>query len=790
MSTFYKIKNKLSGNVIAIHGAAKTPAWLEEVAAKATDSDEQLWEFVPDPDGSGYSFIRSKLNGYVVDVNGAGTTPGTLLDSYPQKTTARANQLWGFYEDAKARGYCFIESQMNGDVIEVKHARKQPGGLLDVHPQKTKHNDHQLWTVVHGKFPAKPKELPTTLRWLNQGTGSGVASSGATECAFDVNLAISKDGTSRFWGSYTNRGDVPIITAPNPGRVEHRGPRRRELQGLPRQHRGRDRQCGVGVRSGGGRRGSGALGRRRPRRGRESRADRGNGGRPEAGAAVAARSPHRGSGLPRAARACDAAGGGERAHASPKPPMLFTEPAFLFLFLPVVLAAYFAVPSSWRNALLSAASFAFYAFGEYRFLPLMVLSIGLNYVLAIGIERTRGARWGRLVLAVGIASDLVLLLVFKYTNWLVADVDQVLRALHLRTLPVPSIFLPLGISFFTFHKISYKVDVYRGDTPAQRNALTLALYILFFPQLIAGPIVRYHDIADQLTRRPVRADGFAEGVRRFVLGLGKKMIVANTVAAVADAVFRLRPYELGPALAWLGIVSYAVQIYFDFSGYSDMAIGLALLFGFRFPENFDHPYASQSITEFWRRWHISLSRWFRDYLYIPLGGNRRGPARTYLNLLIVFVLCGAWHGASWEFIVWGLLHGSFLVLERLGLGALLERAPRLVRHAYTMLVVLVGWVFFRAGSLGGALGYLSAMFAVNHRTSFAYAPDLFLDPWVLTALAGGVVASFPVRGALASAMGPGPARELAAGMGLAVLFGASLLLIAAGTYNPFIYFRF
>ena len=479
--------------------------------------------------------------------------------------------------------------------------------------------------------------------------------------------------------------------------------------------------------------------------------------------------------------------------------MLFTEPSFLFLFLPLLLGAYFLAPVALRNGVLTVASLGFYALGEPKFLPFMVLSIALNYFLAIWIERARGTHWARTILILGIATDLSLLLVFKYTGWLVENVDHLLAALGLSAIHVPAILLPLGISFFTFHKISYEVDVYRGVTKAQRSPMTLAVYFLFFPQLIAGPIVRYHDIAGQLVSRTVTSGQFAEGCRRLMIGLAKKVIIANTVAIVADGVFKIPHRELSFGVAWLGLLCYTLQIYCDFSGYSDMAIGLAKLFGFRFLENFDHPYASRSITEFWRRWHISLSRWFRDYLYIPLGGNRRGLRRTLINLLIVFFLCGLWHGASWTFVVWGLLHGSFLILERLGLGRLLDRVPRVFSHTYVMLVVMAGWVFFRAGSLDRALGYFRALLGIDSDVPSTYSTDLFLDRWVATILVIGVVASFPVGrwiGEYLARFSPRQSSHLpihwqvAQAVWLFALLLLSLMLIAAGTYSPFLYSRF
>jgi alginate O-acetyltransferase complex protein AlgI len=478
--------------------------------------------------------------------------------------------------------------------------------------------------------------------------------------------------------------------------------------------------------------------------------------------------------------------------------MLFTEPAFLFLFLPATLLVYGLTPTRWRNVVLGIASLAFYALGEIRFVGWLMLSIAVNYVLAIWIEQTRGGRWARAVLALGIASDLVLLLVFKYAGWLGANLDSVLALLHAAPIRVPALVLPLGISFFTFHKISYKVDVYRGESNAQRNPITLALYILFFPQLIAGPIVRYHEIAAQLDFRTAPAKDRLEGARRCVVGLAKKIIVANSVAVLADRIFDVPMDRLSCSAAWLGIFAYTLQIYFDFSGYSDMAIGLALLFGFRFPENFDYPYSSASLTEFWRRWHMSLSRWFRDYVYVPLGGNRLGPGRTYANLVAVFFLCGLWHGASWEFVVWGLYHGAFLVLERVGFGRVVARWPRILRHAYAIMVVMVGWVFFRAGALGKGCAYVARMFGVGVVLPYADPATSHLDRWVVFVLAIGATLSFPISKAIGARVedaargGEDAARRLLLVQSVAVgaLFIVSVAFVAAATYNPFLYFRF
>ena len=368
-------------------------------------------------------------------------------------------------------------------------------------------------------------------------------------------------------------------------------------------------------------------------------------------------------------------------------------------------------------------------------------------------------------------------------------------------LGIGAVHLPIGISFFAFQGMSYVIDVYRGTVPAQRSLLKIAMYKAFFPHLIAGPIVRYVDVKPQIEHRTVDVDDFAEGVRRFILGLGKKMIVANVVARPTDAIFALPAAQLDGGLAWIGLVGYALQIYFDFSAYSDMAIGLGRMFGFRFLENFNYPYVAQSITDFWRRWHISLSSWFRDYLYIPLGGNRVSSGRRYVNLMIVFTLCGLWHGASWNFVIWGLFHGAFLIAERFanerfanlrgqGLGV----AARPLRHAYVVLVVLVSWVFFRADSLGGALTFLRAMAGGAHPTQAVPGVRMFVDAEVILAAALGIVGSTPILPALRRRFeargGLETARAAAGFVGLMGVFAYSVMMMAAGSYSPFIYFRF
>ena len=497
--------------------------------------------------------------------------------------------------------------------------------------------------------------------------------------------------------------------------------------------------------------------------------------------------------------------------------MLFSSPLFLFLFLPLVLAAYYILDRRFRNLILLVASLIFYAWGEVLMVWLMVISCLANWGFGWWVDRARERGRGKGVVALATVFNLSLLVAFKYADWLWNSIGSSLLALGwidqpfepLSNLAAGNEFwttalfdkghirLPIGISFFTFQAFSYVIDVYRRDGAMQKNPLNIMLYVSLFPQLIAGPIVRYKDVDEQINSRAATWDSFAYGVRRFVLGLGKKMLIANAAAELADDVFNMEGGVSTP-LAWLGIVAYTIQIYFDFSGYSDMAIGLGHMFGFRFLENFNHPYVSRSITEFWRRWHMSLSTWFRDYLYIPLGGNRGSQARTYFNLVLVFFLCGLWHGASETFVVWGLYHGAFLVIERLGLGRWLGKRPVWLRHAYLLLVVMVGWVFFRATSLPQAFTFLGAMFGAGAETSLQPL-GLFVDPRIATALVAGIIGSMPWLPALQA----WHARNTSFGwtaravsiefVGLILIMAilvASSLELASNSYNPFIYFRF
>jgi alginate O-acetyltransferase complex protein AlgI len=481
--------------------------------------------------------------------------------------------------------------------------------------------------------------------------------------------------------------------------------------------------------------------------------------------------------------------------------MVFSSTIFLFLFLPVVLGLYFLTPGRFKNHVLLVCSLFFYAWGEKAFVLVMLATIVANYAYGLLIDRFKGARRAGIILGIAIATNLGFLIAFKYANFLTDNLNHVLTFAGAGTVHLDPVHLPIGISFFTFQAMSYVIDVSRGDVPVQRNLLRMALYKSLFPQLIAGPIVRYREIAGEIAARVVHLSDFADGVRRFIIGLGKKMLIANTLAGPADTIFALPAGQLTTGLAWLGVVCYTLQLYFDFSGYSDMAIGLGRMFGFHFSENFNYPYTSRSITEFWRRWHISLSTWFRDYLYIPLGGNRGSAARTYFNLAVVFFLCGLWHGASWNFIVWGLFHGMLLIVERLGLSGLLARAWAPLRHLYLVLLIMIGWVFFRAPTLSESVGCIAAMFGQAQGEGIEQHAGMYLNAEIRLTLLIGVLAAAPILPAVRAAVAAiterlysgAPLRHSVAVAELAFygsIFWLSTLSLASGTHNPFIYFRF
>jgi len=481
--------------------------------------------------------------------------------------------------------------------------------------------------------------------------------------------------------------------------------------------------------------------------------------------------------------------------------VVFSSVIFIFYFLPLFLLGYYV--SGWRAGALLVGSAAFYVWGEGAYVFLLLGLIGLNYAGSRWLDATADRRGRLAILTALVVADFLVLGFFKYSEFLAHTANQLVgRAL----LPEIHRALPLGISFFTFQLVSYVADVHRGGVKVERDLTRFAAYILMFPHLIAGPIVRYADIRDEMHADRRRTGHIGLGVQYFIVGLCQKVLVANTVAPLADHAFAADLVQhLDATTAWLGVWAYTLQIYFDFCGYSNMAIGLAFMLGFTFPKNFDYPYIAQSITDFWRRWHMSLSSWFRDYVYVPLGGNRHGLAQTVRNLLIVFFLTGLWHGAAWRFIVWGLYHGAFLMLERFGLGRLLERAPRVLRHAYAVLVVMVGWVFFRADSLPQALHYLAAM---ADPSGFA-APDvtlsILLNAQSMAALAAGTLLAAPLLPAVLQRLRVARAEPQHADLPprldtrsvhavpiplLAAGFVLSVAILVGSTLNPFLYFRF
>lgn len=498
--------------------------------------------------------------------------------------------------------------------------------------------------------------------------------------------------------------------------------------------------------------------------------------------------------------------------------MLFSSTVFLFLFLPIVLFVYLIFPKRLHNLWLLLASLFFYTWGEAHLVEILLISILANYLsgliisngfglspiepLPIGEPRTRQQKLG---LVLSIVVNLTLLGFYKYFNFGIDSFYSFLSAIGIDEYHddlLIEITLPLGISFFTFQAMSYTIDVYLGKVRATRNILNFATYISLFPQLVAGPIVRYKQIADELVERTITLSKMSKGIKRFIIGLGKKIIIANVVAWPADQIFALPNTDITTSLAWFAVLCYALQIYFDFSGYSDMAIGLGQFFGFHFPENFNYPYVAQSIQDFWRRWHISLSSWFRDYLYIPLGGNQRGRKRTYINLLIVFFLCGLWHGASWTFVIWGLYHGTFLVLERTILGDKLRLLWRPLRHGYTLLVVLMGWLIFRAENFSQLMTFLVAMVGLSNNVSTV--PNIL--PYWNTELAlilpVALIGSIPCLpylaqrfNALTTSKNKSSSIRVFIEESASICFTSLIFIwcamsLSAQTHNPFIYFRF
>ncbi|MFC1764878.1 MBOAT family O-acyltransferase [Planctomycetota bacterium] len=479
--------------------------------------------------------------------------------------------------------------------------------------------------------------------------------------------------------------------------------------------------------------------------------------------------------------------------------MVFSSTEFVFIFLPIVLTFHFILPKKVRNYLLLITSLLFYAWGEPVFVWVMLLSIIANYYIALGVGNPhRNAYGNKCFLFLSVAFNLGVLFIFKYSIFIVENIN----ALSGVSIPVPNMVLPIvGVSFFTFQAMSYSIDVYRGVTVPQRKLANVAFYISFFPQLIAGPIVKYHDIAGQIERRKLTLDKTARGIRRFIVGLAKKLLIANTMAVVADKVFSPAEYDLALSaadvniiIAWVGTLAYCIQIYFDFSGYSDMAIGLGQMFGFEIKENFNYPFVAFSIKDFWRRWHISLSTWFKEYLYIPLGGNRKGRSRTLLNMWIVFLCTGFWHGAEWTFLAWGIYHGLFLILETTVVINTEKYVFKPLKHIYTLLVVAVGFTLFRSESLSQALNFIGNMF-VGFRSSPQSAAILgqVISPQVILVFAISLVAALPMGKNVYNKALFGEHPILWENMSYVlsfVLFILCVLNVSRSTYNPFIYFRF
>ncbi|MBA3665616.1 MAG: MBOAT family protein [Bacteroidetes bacterium] len=482
--------------------------------------------------------------------------------------------------------------------------------------------------------------------------------------------------------------------------------------------------------------------------------------------------------------------------------MLFSSPIFLFLFLPITLLGYYLAPKRVQNYWLLLASLIFFAWGGVSYTFILIGSIIVNYFFGLAIEKNLNTKKAYWCAYFGVTINILILGIFKYANFFTKNLNELFETFKLPEIPETNILLPIGISFYTFHSLSYLIDIYKRQTTAQRNIFDLSLYVCMFSQLVAGPIIRYKDVWMQLKTREHSLDKFSSGIERFIIGLGKKVLVANTFARVADTVFALNPAELNALNAWLGTVCYTLQIYYDFAGYSDMAIGLGRMFGFEFMENFNFPYIARSVKDFWRRWHISLSTFFRDYVYIPLGGNKVNTHRTYINLFLVFFLTGFWHGASWSFIVWGLFHGLFMIIERIGLEKILDKLPKPVAIFYTLLVVMFAWVLFRADTLSYAVKYWKSMF---HFEQTAEQTSLFLSLVNIELIATFVIAilgafgffnfiSQFIKKVLQSTK---PVIWLftysyhtVCILVYAGIFALCTMYLIAGTYNPFIYYKF
>ena len=482
-------------------------------------------------------------------------------------------------------------------------------------------------------------------------------------------------------------------------------------------------------------------------------------------------------------------------------------PVFLFLFFPVVVSIYLLAGKKLRTVSLLISSLIFCGWGR-KYVFVLCISIIVNYSFALLIERMQKNSLSesrtKLVLAISLVSNLGCIIFYKYINFIIDNLNKILITLKMASISNLHIYLPLGLSFYTFQAISYVIDVYRRDIPAQKNPINIALYLSLFPKIGSGPIARYHTIAPQIRKNILDLNRISTGTRRFIMGLAKKTLIADTLARPVDLIFLLPKENLTLEVSWVGILCYTLQIYFDLSGYTDMAIGIGKIFGFEFPENFNYPYISKSIREFWRRWHISLSTWFRDYLYIPLGGNRCSPIRNYMNLITVFLLCGLWHGASWTFVLWGLWHGIFLVIERTRTGRIIEKAWYPLRYCYALLVIIIGWVFFRSDSFSYSIVYLKTMFGISG-TEYVHSPYIIdLNREVYFTVIIGTIACFPsiplcktsIETLLKRTQRAVCQRTISTFVSITylifyLLIGiASVMQVASVTYRPFIYAGF
>ena len=470
--------------------------------------------------------------------------------------------------------------------------------------------------------------------------------------------------------------------------------------------------------------------------------------------------------------------------------MVFSSILFITRFLPLVLAIYFVVPKRIRNLVLFLSSILFYAWGEPVYILLMCFTITVDYVFGLIIDRQISAgkkKSAKVSLAAAVVINLALLGFFKYANFTINTVNSLTGA----GIAAIKLALPIGISFYTFQSLSYVIDVYRGDTKVQKNILDFGTYVTLFPQLIAGPIVRYRTVAEEMQGRVENRADFARGISRFIFGLGKKVLLANNAGLLWDSVNALTASEMSVGSFWLGILAYTFQIYFDFSGYSDMAIGMGLMFGFHFDENFNYPYMAKSITEFWRRWHISLSTWFKEYVYIPLGGNRAGIVKQIRNIIIVWMLTGFWHGASWNFVAWGLYYGAILIIEKVFLLKIVEKLPKFVRHIYTMFFVIIGWVLFSFDSFKRGAEFIAGMFGLGGYSvinkEFIY---LLLNNLVLLVILVIGSTDIPKKCMERLAAKNNNGFRVLGIIGLETILAICVAYLVASTYNPFLYFRF